>query len=279
MSDQNLSSWEPKAIDAVLAKNWDAQGAAYEKLSSVCGSFDWYAKRLPAGNGYDEDSYLSQCARLAQERDQLRAEIAKLQAEAEPFEAEFRSRPWKRYYLVLNSNGHVHRERHCSSCFPSTSYGWLVELADCDEAAMVLEYGEKACSICFPDAPSLPGFKSIGRVAQAARDAKAAEKAAKQAAKDAKAILDVDGQPLRIRGGRELVRTLVSAKIHFVDCLVDIQAFHSGFYHNASVAEENAQDAEKLIAAIAHKLGVPVDAIRPALEQKAAVKFRREYRR
>jgi hypothetical protein len=76
----------------------------------------------------------------------------------EPYNEEFRRRPWLRYYLVTSSIGHVHRERDCSTCYFSTTYAWLVELADCDEAAMVAEYGTKACTVCFPDAPTLPGW-------------------------------------------------------------------------------------------------------------------------
>ena len=80
---------------------------------------------------------------------------------------------WHRYFLVNNNNGHVHRDMACSTCYPTTQYLWLVELADCDEQAMVASYGELACTVCFPDAPTLPGYgdgtSSIARLSQAER--------------------------------------------------------------------------------------------------------------
>lgn len=76
-----------------------------------------------------------------------------------PYAIEFERRGgWHRYYLVMNTNGHVHRETNCSTCFPTTRYGWLVNLSGCNEEEMVNEYGETACTVCFPDAPSLPGW-------------------------------------------------------------------------------------------------------------------------
>lgn len=91
---------------------------------------------------------------------------------------------WTRYYLVTNSNGHVHRERHCSTCFPTTRYAWLVELAGADEAEMVATYGSDACTVCFPSAPTLPGWGSSKsqRDKEEAKQAKIAAREAKKAA-------------------------------------------------------------------------------------------------
>ena len=83
--------------------------------------------------------------------DELKAEVA-------PFHAEYRRRPWLRYFLVRQANGHVHREMNCTTCYYDTEYGWLTDLSDCDEAAMVKQYGEKACTVCFPNAPVNPDY-------------------------------------------------------------------------------------------------------------------------
>lgn len=105
-----------------------------------------------------------------------RATAAKVGAEIEEREAEFRARGgWNRYFLVLNNNGHVHRERTCSTCFATTSYGWLPELSDCDEAAMVAEYGTSACTVCFPDAPTSKAWQDAAAREKAEAEAKAAE--------------------------------------------------------------------------------------------------------
>lgn len=92
---------------------------------------------------------------------------------------------WSRFFLVTNNNGHVHRERRCSTCFPTTRYAWLVELAGADEAEMVATYGSDACTVCFPSAPTLPGWGS----SKSKRD-KDEAKAAKIAARDAKKAAD-----------------------------------------------------------------------------------------
>lgn len=84
---------------------------------------------------------------------------AALASEELSYESEFRRRGgWNRYFLVTNADGHVHRGMNCSTCHLTTQYAWLIDLADCDETKMVEEYGEKACTVCFPDAPTLPGW-------------------------------------------------------------------------------------------------------------------------
>ena len=98
----------------------------------------------------------------------------------------YNERRWNRYFLVTNNNGHVHRGMGCSTCFADTEYAWLVELTDCDEDAMIDEFGEKACTVCFPDLRTHPKIKAPGRrdrEAQAARQAERDERANAKAAK------------------------------------------------------------------------------------------------
>ena len=180
---------------------------------------------------------------------------------------------WHRYFLVNNNNGHVHRDQSCSTCFPTTQYLWLVDLADCDEEAMVAEYGELACSVCFPDAPAFKGYgdgtSAMARLSQAERDAKAAEKAAKQAAKDAKAITQPDGQPLRERnyttgepGQGSIIKTERSASIALTDALQNVLVF--GYDE-----ERFMPQARYLAEALAHKHGTTVEAVLADHEKKA----------
>lgn len=82
---------------------------------------------------------------------------ATLTAEVDSLEAIYNAKPWKRYFIV--SGGHVHRGTSCSTCYPTTRYGWLVDLADCDEGAMIESHGTTACTICFPEAPVHPAWK------------------------------------------------------------------------------------------------------------------------
>jgi hypothetical protein len=56
--------------------------------------------------------------------------------------------------LVTSSNGHVHSSMYCSTCRPTTTYGWLPELSGKTEADAVDELGPNLCSVCFPTAPT-----------------------------------------------------------------------------------------------------------------------------
>jgi len=72
---------------------------------------------------------------------------------------EYLRRPWPRYFLVTSSAGHLHSSTHCSTCRPTTAFGWWVELSGRTEAQAISELGKLAdalCSRCFPTAPVAP---------------------------------------------------------------------------------------------------------------------------
>lgn len=165
----------PREIDTELARLWEAEQVA---RSRALQARDLAAK---SWNRNPEKDTLR--------AEQHEAEATAFRSEARVYETEFKTRGgWLRYFLVTNSNGHVHRGMECSTCFASTSYAWLVELADCDEGEMIVEFGEKACTVCFPDAPSNPAFHAPGRRDAEAIAARAAEKESKRAAKAAKLL-------------------------------------------------------------------------------------------
>lgn len=162
---EDLTTATPAEIDTELA-------ALYGKLGMLDGSLRYRMNRvesseertgaaLPADHPYRV------------ELDEIRAERDEIQTEIDRHDAEFDRRGgWSRYFLV--PGGHVHRERHCSTCFPTTQFSWLPNLSDCDETTMVDEYGETACTICFPDAPTLPGWARSVEEREAAEAAKKA---------------------------------------------------------------------------------------------------------
>jgi hypothetical protein len=108
---------------------------------------------------------------------------------------------WERYYLVTNAGGHVHSSTSCSTCRYSTQFMWLTELSGTSAEALVEMAGERACTVCFPNAPvDVTKRPSNLKYDVEAREAKAkadAEKAAKAADKLAKAILP-DGSELKV---------------------------------------------------------------------------------
>jgi len=172
----DLTTLTPAEIDTFLAANYDEAWRFTNYLLSAEKYLDAdrarYSRRGEDPHAFDATiNGRNALETIAKYKERL----AELRAEARPYDAEYRRRGWHRYFLVKNSNGHVHRGMDCSTCYPTTEYGWLVHLADCDETAMVDEYGTMACTICFPDAPTLPGWKAAEE-----RDAAAeAEKAAK----------------------------------------------------------------------------------------------------
>jgi hypothetical protein len=61
---------------------------------------------------------------------------------------------WSRFFIVNNNGGHIHSTMGCTTCFPTTSFGWLPNLSGMAEADAVAEWGGILCSVCFPSAPS-----------------------------------------------------------------------------------------------------------------------------
>lgn len=182
-------------------------------------------------------------ARYESEITELQAGLVAIESEITPLQAEFARRGgWNRYFLVTNAGGHVHRGMDCSTCFSTTEYAWLPELSGCDEAVMIEEFGEKACTVCFPGAPANPSFHGPGRRDAAAKAERDAERAAKQAEKDAKAITDVDGSPLR--SGYGIIRTKVAARNELS------QAVQSYGWYGPTHPSNFLAEAKKLVAAL-----------------------------
>lgn len=194
-------------IDEILADLWTREQTARTRSANYRG----YASRQPEGSRLRAD-YEADVA-------QYDAEASELRADARPYEAEFSARGgWSRFFIVNNTGGHVHSSMNCSTCFASTSFSWLPSLSGRTEPEMVAEFGEMACTVCFPSAPSMKGFgdgtSALARYLVAEKAQRAAEKAAKRAAKDAKAITAPDGSALKIveQGYPETVRTIVAAE-------------------------------------------------------------------
>jgi hypothetical protein len=190
----------PVEIDTILAANYIEQSKAWALIKGQVRNIESLKKRL-ARNSQGEKSF----AQIDQANEVLagyRANLREIENASLPYILEYSRRPWSRYFLVTNAN--------CNTCFPDTQYTWLVDLADCDENAMIEEWGERACTVCFPSAPTNPNYNRPARIDREAREAKAAEKAAKDAAKADKAITDVDGSVLKIDGNP--LRTKVAAR-------------------------------------------------------------------
>lgn len=108
---------------------------------------------------------------------------------------------WTRAFLVVNSNGHIHKNRSCSSCFLTTQYYWVTELSGDDEITIIEKAGEKACTICYPDAPA--DFLKLKSQIEHPDNVRAREeREAKRLAKEEKfrrvGIWNADNTPLKV---------------------------------------------------------------------------------
>jgi hypothetical protein len=142
MSTQTTTPEQAQAHDKVLADYMERLARITRRALSLQEAADFYARRagIPAiALQYQQDA------------DEQRALLRQVQAETAEHETNYTG--WSRFWLVTNSNGHIHRDRSCSTCRPSTEYAFLPELSGLDEKAAVDAYGTRLCSVCFPSAP------------------------------------------------------------------------------------------------------------------------------
>jgi hypothetical protein len=153
-----------------------------------------------------------------------RSVIARLDAKVAPFHDLYSEHRWSRFFLVLNSNGHIHRDTSCSTCFITTEFGWLPQLSGLTEADAVADQGEILCSVCFPSAP-VEWTNGTSNNDKAAKAERAALKADRHAKKVAKALVpdDIDGgltfvlEWVNDKPRNERLKTIAAAKAWLTD--------------------------------------------------------------
>jgi hypothetical protein len=219
----------------------------------------------------------------------LNAERVELSTEMVSLNSEYiRRGTWTRYYLVLNSNGHVHTSTSCETCFEDTEFGWLTQFSGTDHDEMGKLSGMDACARCFPNLPAeVMQAKRDARVdtperitAREEREAAAAKKSAKAAANS---ITDVDGTPLKDDDGY-VIKTLRTAQVKAVQALE--QAGLDEIYADQAedddpahavrlreMAKDELSYADRLIHAIAAKLGQELAFVADEFKGKADKKL------
>jgi hypothetical protein len=246
-------------------------------------------------------AYLSaeELAKTEDEVKALNAEQSDLLAELGLLTDAYRAQRWTRFYLVLNSNGHVHTSTECDTCFDDTDFGWLTQFSGTEQDEMGKLSGEAACARCFPnlpaevmqakrdariDTPKRIAEREEREAAAAARDAKKAAKAAKAAAE---AITNPDGTPVENIAGHVLSREPQVRSEYVNDAaLAQFMAqpelvFQGGLSdeeHQAVCAKRAANleaDAARYLAALAHKAGVTTDEMAAQLAKKVQAAYRR----
>jgi hypothetical protein len=251
---QDLATQTPIEIDSALAAIFERLAPLYSNVESAQEDVRRITKNMANPRAYYTQPDL----------DRAQASLI----ETDPFDAEFARRGgWTRAFLVLNTNGHIHSSRNCSTCFATTRYGWLPQVSGFDEAEIVAQSGQDACSTCYPTAPV---EKRIARTllhssevaAQAARDERAAAKAAKDAVKAAKA-LEIDLRPFGVDGYVARIHTLAAAKSYLTDA-AEYEAWGRVHPYYPAAAVQAAAEA------VAAKVGTSADQEIAAAAKRAA---------
>jgi hypothetical protein len=270
----NLATASPAEIDTRIAAIMIRRGEIKHGLMRA----DYVMKC-----NYSDDSI----AKAKAEIKTFHAEMELLVTELGELDDEYRGRGgWNRYYLVLNSNGHVHTSTSCDTCFADTDFGWLTQFSGTDHDEMGTLSGMDACARCFPNLPvEVMQAKRDARVDTPARiaerEARQTAAAVKQAKAAANGITDVDGTPLKDDDGYT-IKTLRAAQIKAVDALEqsgldDIYADQAETEsHAAQLIEMSKRErlyAQRLIKAIAVKQDRPLAEVLDEIATKADKKL------
>lgn len=174
---------------------------------------------------------------------------------------------WNRYAVV--PGGHIHNNDGCFTLKWNTDVRWAYQVSGDSVAKAIDTYGEALCSHCFPEAPVAQTLGTVAvdadghpiskAAAQAARDAKVAEKAATLAAKNAAAVLDPATGKVLYKTERGATNAIAS----------ELDAYFS--YGD----EQYLASARTDIVAVAAKRGVDAQALEAEMVAKAETKFRK----
>ena len=189
----NLETMSPAEIDTLLAEIYARIDSAKFKIATLGEHLQEAELRLDPSRRFfreaDVEMYQRRIVKLEIALTEATLELRCIRNEAKPMEAEFAARGgWTRAFMVRNTNGHVHSTMNCSTCFPTTIFGWMPEWSGRNQEEIIDAAASSACTICFPDAPvDKPSIMELADV-KAAREEREAAKAERDAKKAAKTI-------------------------------------------------------------------------------------------
>lgn len=139
---------------------------AQEKVQALVSRWDAYAadpaNTITEDDGWTHPDYRKWDGPMVREIDTGRdylakyeeqeAKINELEASITKLQSTYTG--WSRFFLVTSSPGHIHSHMSCSTCRPTTRFGWLPQLSGKGEAEAVKELGPTLCTVCFPSAPT-----------------------------------------------------------------------------------------------------------------------------
>lgn len=200
-------------LDIKILKGWDHLHVAVGDKRDRYGSGLWDMTMLLAektARKLAEADPKSDAARAIVQLEEIQAEQKRIRMGVlTKLNGEFDRRGgWSRAFLaVTNGNGHVHDTENCSSCHRGaqrTRLHWMTEWSGKTKKKIVEDAGERACTLCYPDAPTSDRnrptkmFSPDEIEAARAREERAVAKVEREKKKAEKAITDADGGPLKV---------------------------------------------------------------------------------
>ncbi len=304
---QNLANLTPVEIDTILAPIWERQAKQAARIAGFYKTFSGFTAQMEKILSGEEVKGIVTAAdgiKLAQNRSHIQNVIAReteklrlLETEALPYEAEYTRRGgWNRVFLATSSNGHAHNGMECSTCHHGeyrTGFAWLIQYSGKDEAEIVADAGERACTTCYPTAPAnAKGTKMFTPDEEEAAKARAEREAlrierARQA--DVKGITTPEGLPLDIgtNNFKDIAKTLRTAEIAATDFLVSLLQEKQyaadptlAWMYTKGITTEKRQAAHAhlvwwTIRAIAAKKGLTFEEVFQVHAKKAEAKMRK----
>lgn len=267
----SIESMSPPEIDGQIAELGIALAKVHAEAAGVEGRL---ARSEAAKRPWDRLS-ATEVEKLQDRLAELADQAGSLNAAMRPYEEEYARRGgWTRAYLVQNPGGHLHKATSCSTCYPTTQFAWLTYLSGQDEAGIVEEAGERACTVCYPQAP-VNVLQRASRLrpdveARAEIETRRSEKAQKAAEKAAKAITMPDGSPLRTRYSE--ARTVVSAWREAVGAAASLLWYSA----DHPSAPEWRDFIDRAVEALSAKLDRDPEGIREEIARKAEAKHKRD---
>lgn len=257
-------------IDTELSQLHHKHWVLINDLESAIDSVKFYEKHYP--NSVEKiQEYNNKIEKIESSINEVNVEINKLNKI-------YNQDPWTRAFLVIASNGHVHKSRDCSTCFPTTRYQWLVQYSNDDENTIVEDAGQDACTVCYPSAPAevlnrpsriVTADKIAKAQAKAERDAKKAERIAKEKAN----APTISGEFLYIKDGKytQVIKTERSAVSEWFNQYDKSQReivthYYNGEAHSAESIQEQkdrkayaGEVAQLICFRLAEKHGITYD--------------------
>lgn len=293
----NIQDMTPVEIDTILSGLWAKQQTVEHRIEVFKQT---RADILADGNNARRTGWSTRTARdgvrLCDDLAAAIEDLAVLKAESLPYENEYvRRGAWNRYFLVQDTDGHIHRSMHCQTCNREghpTRFSWLIELSGKDERDLTDEVGPNACTVCFPWAETIRA-EFDAKTRQIKADTKAAEKAEKARVAAEKGITTPEGGTLSASVNNEtwsICKTLRTAEIAATDALVDLVEVqrqsadpeYAWMFQNGRTVEkrtlEIARHAWCLIRSIAAKKGQTFEETFRVHEKKAQAKVRKQDR-